>query len=87
MENVILQTNGISVKYGNFSALDDVSICLKQKHIYGFIGENGAGKTTLMKILTGLLYPTGGAFSLFGKSEPSYQDFCGVHKDGCLSLR
>ena len=71
MENVILQTNGISVKYGNFSALDDVSICLKQKHIYGFIGENGAGKTTLMKVLTGLLYPTGGAFSLFGKSEPS----------------
>lgn len=71
MEDIILQTHGISVRYGNFPALDDVSIRLKKKHIYGFIGANGAGKTTLMKVLTGLLYPTSGAFSLFGKSEPS----------------
>ena len=71
MESIILQTHGISVKYGNFLALDDVSICLKNKHIYGFIGENGAGKTTLMRVLTGLLYPTSGDFSLFGKNEPS----------------
>lgn len=71
MENSILQTHGISVKYGNFSALDNVSISLKEKHIYGFIGENGAGKTTLMKVLTGLLYPTSGEFTLFGKTKPS----------------
>ena len=71
MENSILQTHGISVRYGNFLALDDVSISLKNKHIYGFIGENGAGKTTLMRVLTGLLYPTSGTFSLFGKDEPS----------------
>lgn len=70
MEDIILQTYGISVKYGDFSALDDVSIRLKNKHIYGFIGENGAGKTTLMRVLTGLLYPTSGSFSLFGKDEP-----------------
>lgn len=70
MEDIILQTHGISVKYGNFSALDDVSIRLRSKHIYGFIGENGAGKTTLMRVLTGLLYPTSGSFSLFGKEEP-----------------
>ncbi len=71
MENIILQTYGLSVKYGNFLALDDVSISLKYKHIYGFIGENGAGKTTLMRVLTGLLYPTSGSFSLFGKNESS----------------
>ena len=71
MESIILQTHGISVKYGSFLALDDVSISLKKSHIYGFIGENGAGKTTLMKVLTGLLYPTSGDFSLFGKNEPS----------------
>jgi len=70
MENMILQTHGISVKYGDFLALDDVSISLKNKHRYGFIGENGAGKTTLMKVLTGLLYPTNGDFSLFGKNKP-----------------
>lgn len=71
MDNIILQTRGISVKYSNFLALDDVTISLKEKHIYGFIGENGAGKTTLMRVLTGLLYPTSGDFSLFGKNEPS----------------
>lgn len=71
MENIILQTHGITVKYGSFLALDDVSISLKEKHIYGFIGENGAGKTTLMKVLTGLLYPTNGDFSLFGKNDPA----------------
>lgn len=67
MENIVLQTQGITVKYGNFLALENVSIELKEKHIYGFIGENGAGKTTLMKVLTGLLYPTSGKISLFGK--------------------
>jgi ABC-type multidrug transport system, ATPase component len=71
MENIILQTHGITVKYGSFLALDNVSIRLKEKHVYGFIGENGAGKTTLMKVLTGLLYPASGSFSLFGKSEPA----------------
>lgn len=71
MENIILQTHKISVKYSNFLALDNVSINLKYRHIYGFIGENGAGKTTLMKVLTGLLYPTSGTFSLFGKTDPS----------------
>lgn len=70
MENIILQTKGLTVKYGNCLALDNVTINLKEKHIYGFIGENGAGKTTLMKVLAGLLYPTKGDFSLFGKSEP-----------------
>ncbi len=73
MENIILQTHGISVKYGNFLALDDVSISLKNKHIYGFIGENGAGKTTLMKVLTGLLYPTNGDCYFTDSNTLSFQ--------------
>ena len=68
MDNIILQTNGITVKYGDFLALDNVSISIKEKHIYGFIGENGAGKTTLMRVITGLSYPTSGEFTLFGKN-------------------
>ncbi|MCM1214708.1 MAG: ABC transporter ATP-binding protein [Lachnospiraceae bacterium] len=71
MENVILQTRSIVKSYRHFKALDNISITLKAGHIYGLIGENGAGKTTLMRVLTGLLYPTSGAFSLFGKNEPS----------------
>ena len=71
MENIILQTRNIGKTYHQFKALDDISITLKTGHIYGFIGENGAGKTTLMKALAGLLYPTSGTFSLFGKNKPS----------------
>lgn len=69
MEQIILQTNHLTKKFGHFIALDNVNITLYEKHIYGFIGENGAGKTTLMRILTGLLYPTSGCFSLFGRKE------------------
>ena len=43
MENIVLQTEHLCKKYGSFTALDDINITLRQKHIYGFIGENGAG--------------------------------------------
>lgn len=69
MENAILQAHNITKSYRNFKALDDVSITLEAGHIYGFIGENGAGKTTLMRILTGLSFPTGGTYSIFGKTD------------------
>lgn len=69
MEKVILQTKNLTERFGSFTALDKVNITLYEKHIYGFIGENGAGKSTLMRILTGLLYPTEGSISLFGKEK------------------
>jgi ABC-2 type transport system ATP-binding protein len=70
MDTTILQTNNLTVRFGRHTVLDNVNIELKEKHIYGFIGENGAGKTTLMRVLTGLLYPSDGEFSLFGKTSP-----------------
>ena len=70
MNNIVLQTNNLTKKYGGFTALDNVSIQLEKKHIYGFIGENGAGKTTLMKIITGLSFPTAGTYSILGKASP-----------------
>lgn len=69
MENIVLQTEHLCKKYGSFTALDDINITLRQKHIYGFIGENGAGKTTLMKILTGLAYPTSGFYTIKGEKD------------------
>ena len=67
MNNIILQTNNLTKKYGTQTVLDNVTIRLEKKHIYGFIGENGAGKSTFMKIITGLAYPTSGSFSILGK--------------------
>ena len=68
MDNILLETRAIGKRYGNSHALADVSISIRQGHIYGFIGENGAGKTTLLRIITGLTMPTSGELYLFGKS-------------------
>ncbi|MCR4585828.1 MAG: ABC transporter ATP-binding protein [Lachnospiraceae bacterium] len=70
MSDVILETRNLTKKYGNFCALDNVSISLKKDHIYGFIGENGAGKSTFMKVVSGLLFPTAGDYSLLGAADP-----------------
>ena len=68
-EKVIMQTKNLTRKYGSFYALCNVNINIREKHIYGFIGENGAGKTTLMRILMGLDYPTEGSIEWFGKTK------------------
>lgn len=68
-EKVIMQTKNLTRKYGSFYALHNVNINIKERHIYGFIGENGAGKTTLMRILMGLDYPTEGSIEWFGKTK------------------
>ncbi len=45
----------------------DVNMNVRQGEIYGFLGPNGAGKSTLMKMLLGLVKPTGGEIELFGE--------------------
>ncbi|MCL1882578.1 MAG: ATP-binding cassette domain-containing protein [Defluviitaleaceae bacterium] len=57
------------MQYGNFNALADINISVRQGGIYGLIGENGAGKTTLLRIITGLSVPTSGELVLFGKTS------------------
>ena len=57
-ENIILEMKGITKKFGNFKALDDMSISVKCGEVHAIIGENGAGKSTLMKVLHGY-YPAG----------------------------
>lgn len=71
MNEIVLQTENLTKKYGTSTVLDNVSIKLEKKHIYGFIGENGAGKSTFMKIITGLTFPTSGTYSIMGKENPS----------------
>ena len=65
-EEPVVVTENLTKKYGDFTALDNLSITLGRGHILGFIGPNGAGKTTMIKILVGLARPTSGHASIAG---------------------
>ncbi len=65
MENVI-SIKGLSKSYGELKALDNVSIEIKSKTIFGLVGPDGAGKSTLIKILCGLLKPDSGNVEILG---------------------
>lgn len=62
-----IEADGLSQRFGDFTAVDRVSFKIEPGEIFGFLGSNGCGKTTTMKMLTGLLPPTEGVAKLFGK--------------------
>ncbi len=62
----VVQINDLTKQYGEFTALNGLSLQLERGRILGFIGPNGAGKTTTIKILVGLLRPTSGSASIAG---------------------
>ena len=62
----VVETAQLSKKFGDFTALDSLSITVGAGQILGFIGPNGAGKTTTIRILVGLLKPTGGVARIAG---------------------
>ena len=53
MNNLILQTEGLTKQYRRRIAVNAVSLAVARGDIYGFLGQNGAGKSTLLKIITG----------------------------------
>ncbi len=61
----VLKTEGLSKKYGNYFAVNNVSMTINEGDIYGFVGENGAGKTTFIRLVSSLIKPNGGTFTLF----------------------
>ncbi len=58
--------SGLTKRYGDFTAVDDVSFTVARGEIFGFLGPNGAGKTTTIKMLTGLQQPTSGSARVAG---------------------
>ena len=66
MSEHVVETRGLSKSYGDFKALEDLSIYVDRGQILGFIGPNGAGKTTTIKILVGLSRPTSGSAFISG---------------------
>lgn len=66
--SVVIQTTDLTKRYGSQTSVDRLTITVKQGEIYGFLGRNGAGKTTTIRMLVGLIKPTGGQIDLFGES-------------------
>ena len=62
----LLKVNSLTKKYGNITALNNLSFELESGHITGLLGPNGSGKTTLIKIICGLLVPTAGEVTVKG---------------------
>lgn len=68
MSEVIIDVNRLEKQYMKQKAVQDVSFQIKEGTICGLIGPNGAGKTTIMKMLGGLVIPTGGSISIYGET-------------------
>ena len=63
---LVIQAEELTRKFGAFTAVDRITFDVKAGEIFGFLGANGAGKTTAMRMLTGLLTPSGGKASVAG---------------------
>lgn len=66
-----LQLTEVVKEYGSKTAVNRISLQVKQGEIYGLLGANGAGKTTTMRMVLGLIYPDGGSIRYGGKSYSS----------------
>lgn len=63
----VVSVRGLTKRYGNVSAVDDLTFALRSGTITGLLGPNGAGKTTTLRLLLGLAQPTAGAALVFGR--------------------
>ena len=64
--NIIIDVEGLTKKFGSFTAVDNISFQVKEGEIFGFLGANGAGKTTAMQMLIGLTKKTSGKATVAG---------------------
>jgi len=70
----VVRAQGLTKRYGSFTAVDHVDLTLEENRIYGLLGRNGAGKTTIMQMLTGQLFPEAGTLDVFGREPAEHAD-------------
>src|SRR5690606_23333302 len=66
-DDIAIEARDLTMRFGDFVAVDHVSFRIRRGEIFGFLGSNGCGKTTTMKMLTGLLPASEGRAWLFGR--------------------
>ncbi len=62
----MINVNSVTKRYGNFTAVRDITFALRPDEIVGFVGPNGAGKSTVLKMLSTFIYPTEGTLTVDG---------------------
>ncbi len=65
-QNIVIHTENLTKRFGDFTAVDNISFSVERGEIFGFLGANGAGKTTAMRMLCGLSNPTAGTGTVAG---------------------
>lgn len=73
--STVIEIENLTKKFGDVTALEDVSLRIEGGKIYGIIGRNGSGKTVLFKLIAGYLKPTGGRVMVNGKEVGKDTDF------------
>lgn len=66
MNDIVISVRNLTKRFGDFTAVDNISFEVCRGEIFGFLGANGAGKTTAMRMLCGLSYPTSGSGTVAG---------------------
>ena len=66
--NYLIETRGLCKQYGAAMRVKNLHMAVPEGAIYGFLGPNGAGKSTTLKMLLGLVHPTNGEITVFGRA-------------------
>jgi len=66
-QNTTLRVENVTKRYGDFTAVDDLSFSVRPGRVFGFLGPNGAGKTTTIRMIVGITAPDEGTVELFGQ--------------------
>lgn len=74
----VLQTEGLSKRFGTFQAVQDLNLQVEEGDLYGFLGGNGSGKTTTMRMILRLIRPSAGRVRIFGMDHDA--DFIEIMK-------
>lgn len=86
MSDIVISVRNLTKRFGDFTAVDNISFDVEKGEIFGFLGANGAGKTTAMRMLCGLSYPSSGSGSVAGFDVMSQGESI-KHRIGYMSQR
>jgi ABC-2 type transport system ATP-binding protein len=70
VNELAVRTSGLTKRFGSQTVVDGIDLAVPTGAVYGFLGPNGSGKTTTIRMLLGLVAPTGGGVELFGTAMP-----------------